>query len=198
MFGSFPPATLGSIGKTLSRPPTRHEAQRPLTLEGSAAKPTIRRSGRKRSRRYGIAHLRPCGIQAALPIEAQGDELKAGVAAIEAGSGRRLGILEFITGVEEIFDVQVLPDIRRGEILAPTFTAFGTLGLSASDGLDQRMSVSVVASPRNQDLMEISMNQLASGGLFHLCPGYRSVSPHSAASRTSWASVRMPVLAFMR
>jgi len=32
-------------------------------------------------------------------------------------SGRVLGILEFITGVEEIFDVQVLPDIRRGEIL---------------------------------------------------------------------------------
>src|ERR1700709_1125799 len=28
--------------------------------------------------------------------------------------------------------------------------------------------------------------------------GYRSVSPHSAASRTSWASVCMPVLAFMR
>jgi hypothetical protein len=53
-----------------------------------------------------------------LPIEDAGD-LVAGVAAVEAKSGRLLGILEFITGVEEIFDLQVLPDIRRGEILAP-------------------------------------------------------------------------------
>jgi hypothetical protein len=38
---------------------------------------------------------------------------------IEANSGRVLGILEYVTGVEEIFDLQVLPNIRRGEILAP-------------------------------------------------------------------------------
>jgi hypothetical protein len=35
-----------------------------------------------------------------------------------ARSCRLLGILEFITGVEKIFDLRVLPDIRRGEILA--------------------------------------------------------------------------------
>ncbi len=33
--------------------------------------------------------------------------------------GRLIGILEFITSVEEIFDLRVLPDIRRGEIFAP-------------------------------------------------------------------------------
>jgi hypothetical protein len=44
---------------------------------------------------------------------------QAGVAAIAASSGRRLGILEFITGAEEIFDVLVLPDICCGEILTP-------------------------------------------------------------------------------
>ncbi len=30
-----------------------------------------------------------------------------------------LGILEFITGTDEISGLQVLPDIRRGEILSP-------------------------------------------------------------------------------
>ncbi len=67
----------------------------------------------------GLSKLRQKRGPQGLPIEAQGDELKAGVAAIEISSGRLLGILEFITGVEEIFDVQVLPNIRRGEILAP-------------------------------------------------------------------------------
>jgi uncharacterized protein (TIGR03032 family) len=67
----------------------------------------------------GLSKLRQKRGSQGLPIEAQGDELKAGVAAIEAGAGRLLGILEFTSGVEEIFDVQVLLDIRRGEILAP-------------------------------------------------------------------------------
>jgi uncharacterized protein (TIGR03032 family) len=67
----------------------------------------------------GLSKLREKRGPQGLPIEARGDELVAGVAAIEASSARLLGILEFITGVEEIFDVQVLPDIRRGEILAP-------------------------------------------------------------------------------
>jgi uncharacterized protein (TIGR03032 family) len=67
----------------------------------------------------GLSRLRDKRGPQGLPIEAKGDELIAGVAAIEANSGRLLGILEFITGVHEIFDVQVLPDVRRGEILAP-------------------------------------------------------------------------------
>lgn len=67
----------------------------------------------------GLSKLRDKRGPQGLPIESEGDDLVAGVAAIEAGSGRVLGILEFITGTDEIFDLQVLPNIRRGEILAP-------------------------------------------------------------------------------
>jgi uncharacterized protein (TIGR03032 family) len=67
----------------------------------------------------GLSKLRQKRGPQGLPIEAESDDLVAGVAAVEARSGRVLGILEFITGVEEIFDLQVLPNIRRGEILAP-------------------------------------------------------------------------------
>jgi uncharacterized protein (TIGR03032 family) len=67
----------------------------------------------------GLSKLRDKRGPQGLPIESESDELVAGVAAIEANSGRALGILGFITGTDEIFDLQVLPNIRRGEILAP-------------------------------------------------------------------------------
>jgi len=67
----------------------------------------------------GVSRLRDKRGPQGLPIESESEELVAGVAAIEIRSGNILGILEFITGVEEIFDLQVLPNIRRGEILAP-------------------------------------------------------------------------------
>lgn len=67
----------------------------------------------------GLSKLRDKRGPQGLSLEDKGDEMMAGVAAIEASTGRVLGILEFITGVDEIFDVQVLPDIRRSEILAP-------------------------------------------------------------------------------
>jgi uncharacterized protein (TIGR03032 family) len=67
----------------------------------------------------GLSKLRDKRGPQGLPIESESDDLVAGVAAIEAKSGRVLGILEFITGTDEIFDLQVLPNIRCGEILAP-------------------------------------------------------------------------------
>jgi hypothetical protein len=39
------------------------------------------------------------------------------VAAVDLQSGRLIGVLEFRTAVEEIFDVQVLPGFRFPEII---------------------------------------------------------------------------------
>lgn len=66
----------------------------------------------------GLSKLRDKRGPQGLPIEQQG-ELLAGVAAVEAASGTVLGILHFRSGVNEVFDVQVLPGVRRAEILAP-------------------------------------------------------------------------------
>ncbi|GAB2874452.1 TIGR03032 family protein [Paraburkholderia jirisanensis] len=67
----------------------------------------------------GLSKLRMKRGPQGLPIEAESDELVAGVAALDLKSGELLGILEFYNGVEEILDVQVLPDVLRGEILNP-------------------------------------------------------------------------------
>ena len=47
------------------------------------------------------------------PIAQRLESLVAGVAAIEARSGQIMGMLEFNSGVTEVYDVQALPGIRR-------------------------------------------------------------------------------------
>ncbi len=59
------------------------------------------------------------------PVARRHERLVAGVAAIEAATGRLLGVLEFTEGVTEIYDVQPLPGMRRA----------GIQGLSNDDGL---------------------------------------------------------------
>jgi uncharacterized protein (TIGR03032 family) len=71
----------------------------------------------------GLSKLRQKRGPQGLPIEAEQDGLMAGVAAVEPSSGRVLGVLEFQTDTEEVFDLQVLPGVRRGEILAPELWA---------------------------------------------------------------------------
>jgi uncharacterized protein (TIGR03032 family) len=67
----------------------------------------------------GLSKLRQKRGPQGLPIEQNEADLVAGVAALEAHSGKVLGILEFYNGVDEIFDVQVLPNILKAEILNP-------------------------------------------------------------------------------
>jgi uncharacterized protein (TIGR03032 family) len=67
----------------------------------------------------GLSKLREKRGPQGLPIESERDSLVAGVAAVSADTGEVLGIMEFYNGVHEIFDVQVMPNIRRAEILGP-------------------------------------------------------------------------------
>lgn len=54
-----------------------------------------------------------------IPIAAQREQLKCGVAVVDWTCGREVGFLEFKSGIEEIFDVQVLPGVRTPLIAGP-------------------------------------------------------------------------------
>jgi uncharacterized protein (TIGR03032 family) len=58
------------------------------------------------------------------PVAQRVGALVAGIAAVDARSGAVLGMLEFASGVSEVYDVQVLPGIRRA----------GMQSLIAADG----------------------------------------------------------------
>ncbi|MGO9598647.1 MAG: TIGR03032 family protein [Isosphaeraceae bacterium] len=68
----------------------------------------------------GLSKLRKTNLNTAgVPIASQSESLKSGVAVVDLTSGRQLALLEFQSGIEEVFDVQVLPGVRSPLISGP-------------------------------------------------------------------------------
>jgi uncharacterized protein (TIGR03032 family) len=64
----------------------------------------------------GLSRIRETTTFGGTPLAPYHDQLKCGVGVIQLSTGTTVGTLEFATGVEEIFDVQVVAGAR-----APTF-----------------------------------------------------------------------------
>jgi uncharacterized protein (TIGR03032 family) len=65
----------------------------------------------------GLSKIRPTSAMDGVPLAGRRGELKCGVAAVDLDAGRVVGLLEFQTAVEEIFDVQLLPGVRFPEVV---------------------------------------------------------------------------------
>ena len=57
----------------------------------------------------GLSKIRETAIFGGVPIAEYHDQLKCGVGVIELATGNTVATLEFTSGLEEIFDVQVVP-----------------------------------------------------------------------------------------
>jgi uncharacterized protein (TIGR03032 family) len=60
----------------------------------------------------GLSKIRETSTFGGMPIAERRPELKCGVGVVDLGTGRLMAHVEFVTGVEEIFDVQVVPGAR--------------------------------------------------------------------------------------
>jgi uncharacterized protein (TIGR03032 family) len=67
----------------------------------------------------GLSKIRETAMFGGMPIAERRPELKCGVGVVDLGTGRLIGHLEFVTGVEEIFDVQVVPGTRCPALSGP-------------------------------------------------------------------------------
>jgi uncharacterized protein (TIGR03032 family) len=65
----------------------------------------------------GLSKIRPTSAMDGVPIAERRDELKCGVAVIDLRRGVSIGLLEFQTAIEEIFDVQILAGLRFPEVI---------------------------------------------------------------------------------
>jgi uncharacterized protein (TIGR03032 family) len=73
----------------------------------------------------GLSRIRETSTFGGVPIAEDRQQLKCGLALIELGSGKTVATFEFKSGVEEIFDVAVLPQVRMAAMRGP---------LAASEG----------------------------------------------------------------
>jgi uncharacterized protein (TIGR03032 family) len=74
----------------------------------------------------GLSRIRETSTFGGVPIAEKREQLRCGVAVVDLTSGRSVAYLEFKSGVEEIFDVQVLPGWRCPLLSGPFAVAEGT------------------------------------------------------------------------
>jgi hypothetical protein len=67
----------------------------------------------------GLSKIRETSTFGGMPIAARRPQLKCGVGVVDLTTGRLVAHLEFVTGVEEIFDVQVVPGARCPALSGP-------------------------------------------------------------------------------
>ena len=67
----------------------------------------------------GLSKIRETSTFGGMPIADRRPELKCGVGVVDLTTGRLVDHLEFVTGVEEIFDVQVVPGARCPALSGP-------------------------------------------------------------------------------
>jgi uncharacterized protein (TIGR03032 family) len=65
----------------------------------------------------GLSKIRTTSAMAGVPIAEHRDELKCGVAVVDLHRGVCIGLLDFQTAIEEIFDVQILDGLRFPEVI---------------------------------------------------------------------------------
>ena len=66
----------------------------------------------------GLCKIREKKVFGGLPIENNNPELMCGIAVVDINHGVCKGIFEFTSGVEEIYDIRVLPSVRKASIYA--------------------------------------------------------------------------------
>lgn len=60
----------------------------------------------------GLSRIRETSVFGGIPIAEKRDELRCGVAVVDLRAGRLAGFLHFLSGVEEVFEVKVIPGYR--------------------------------------------------------------------------------------
>ncbi len=65
----------------------------------------------------GLSKIRPTSAMDGVPLAEHRDQLRCGIAVVDVRSGQMVAIVDFQTAVEEIFDVQLLPDSCFPEVV---------------------------------------------------------------------------------
>ena len=65
----------------------------------------------------GMCQIREKHIFGGLPVQQRHEKLLCGVAVVNLRTGQQAGMIEFTSGVQELYEVLFLPNVRRAMIL---------------------------------------------------------------------------------
>jgi uncharacterized protein (TIGR03032 family) len=67
----------------------------------------------------GLSKLRPSGLLSGVPIASQPERLKCGFAVVDLHTGQVIAHFELTSGIDELFDIQILPGIASPFLSGP-------------------------------------------------------------------------------
>jgi uncharacterized protein (TIGR03032 family) len=67
----------------------------------------------------GLSRIRETAVFGGVPIAENRDALKCGIAVVDLRAGTSVASFEFAEGVEEIFDVKIVPGVRCPALRGP-------------------------------------------------------------------------------
>lgn len=67
----------------------------------------------------GMSKIRETAVFGGVPIAQNKDELRCGVAVVDMRSGSSVAFIEFETGIDEVFDVQIIPGVSSLSLTGP-------------------------------------------------------------------------------
>jgi uncharacterized protein (TIGR03032 family) len=73
----------------------------------------------------GLSRIRETSVFGGIPIAEKRDELKCAVVVVDLRNGNRVAYFEFLSGVEELFDVRVVPGVHNPLVSGPWAVAEG-------------------------------------------------------------------------
>jgi len=85
----------------------------------------------------GLSRIRETAVFGGVPIAERRQELKCGVGVVDLRTGQAVAALQFQSGVEEIFDVQVVPNARCPAVVGPVPSADDTKPVWVVPNVDQ-------------------------------------------------------------
>ena len=125
----------------------------------------------------GLSKIRETSTFGEIPIAKHPDDLRCGVGVVDLVTGRSVASLEFTSGVDEIFDIQLTDQQRHPNIVGP---------MAASDGRAPIWYLPADTNSKEPHSDPPSPNSRDPHKTFALNPLHRSTAIHETMDRMQW------------
>lgn len=86
----------------------------------------------------GLSKIRETAVFGELPLSEHHDQLRCGLAVVHLPTGRTLATFQFTQGIEEVFDICIIPNTRAALVVGPNAGEERTIWLAPQQHVDAK------------------------------------------------------------